>query len=98
MQKLRNMMKDENLEQVLVTASSSIFYFTGTLVHPGERLLVLLVKREGKPILFINELFPVKEKEDLDFVWIKDTSDSIGILSDYLDPLARIGIDKAWPS
>lgn len=98
MQKLRNMMKDGNLKQVLVTASSSIFYFTGTLVHPGERLLVLLVKQEGKPVLFINELFPVKEQDDLDYVWIKDTSDSIGILSDYLDPLEKIGIDKAWPA
>ena len=49
-------------------------------------------------MLFINELFPEKESEDLDFVWIKDTTDSIALLAEKLEKEEVLGIDKNWPS
>lgn len=91
-------MKASELSQVLVTDAASIFYLTGRWIEAGERLLVLLVKEEGKPVLFINELFPEKESEELDFVWLKDTSDAIGVLSNHLVEGKTIGVDKNWPS
>lgn len=95
---LRGKMKEHTLSQVLVTDAASIFYLTGRWIEAGERLLVLLVKEEGKPCLFINELFPEKESEELDFVWLKDTSDAIGMLSEHLEKGKTIGVDKNWPS
>lgn len=95
---LRVKMNEAKLPQVLVTDAASIFYLTGKWIEAGERLLVLLVKDEGKPKLFINELFPEKETEDLEFVWLKDTSDAIGILSGFLEKEKPIGVDKNWPS
>ena len=91
-------MKEKNLTQLLVTDTASIFYLTGRWIEAGERLLVLLIRQSGKPVLFINELFPEKESEDLDFVWIKDTTDSIALLAEKLEKEEVLGIDKNWPS
>lgn len=91
-------MKEKNLTQLLVTDTASIFYLTGRWIEAGERLLVLLIRQSGKPVLFINELFPEKESEDLDFVWIKDTTDSIALLAEKLEKDKLLGIDKNWPS
>ena len=97
-EKLRALMKEKNLTQLLVTDTASIFYLTGRWIEAGERLLVLLIRQYGKPVLFINELFPEKESEDLDFVWIKDTTDSIALLAEKLEKDKLLGIDKNWPS
>ena len=91
-------MKEKNLTQLLVTDTASVFYLTGRWIEAGERLLVLLIRQSGKPVLFINELFPEKESEDLDFVWIKDTTDSIALLAEKLEKEEVLGIDKNWPS
>ncbi|HSL87429.1 MAG TPA: aminopeptidase P family N-terminal domain-containing protein, partial [Bacteroidales bacterium] len=98
LEKLREIMKKNSLKQILVTDTPSIFYLTGRWIEAGERLLVLLVKEMGKPVLFINELFPEKGSDDLRFVWTTDTTDSIGMLAEYIDADEVLGIDKNWPS
>lgn len=97
-EKLREIMKDNSLKQILVTDTPSIFYLTGRWIDAGERLLVLLVKESGTPLLFINELFPEKVSSDLQFVWTKDTTDSIGLLAEHIEEDEVLGIDKNWPS
>ncbi|WP_312649670.1 Xaa-Pro peptidase family protein [Proteiniclasticum sp.] len=97
-EKLREIMKDNSLKQILVTDAPSIFYLTGRWIDAGERLLVLLVKESGTPLLFINELFPEKVSSDLQFVWTKDTTDSIGLLAEHIEEDVVLGIDKNWPS
>ncbi len=95
-EKLREIMKENRLKQILVTDTPSIFYLTGRWIEAGERLLVLLVKETGTPVLFINELFPEKVSDDLEFVWTKDTTDSIGLLAEYIEADEILGIDKNW--
>lgn len=97
-EKLRDLMKEKELEQLLVTDTASIFYLTGRWIDSGERLLVLMIRQSGKPVLFINELFPEKESDDLDFIWVKDTTDSISMLAEKIEKDKVLGIDKNWPS
>lgn len=96
--RLRKLMKEKNLTQMIVADTPSIYYLTGKWIDSGERLLVLLIREAGNPILLVNELFPQEETEGIDIVWIKDTSDSIGILSGFTDKGKPLGIDKNWPS
>lgn len=91
------MQKDE-IHQMLITDPPSIFYLTGKVIDPGERLLALLISLNEKPKLFINSLFPVKEDEDIDFVWLKDEDDAIKTLSNYIKKDKVLGIDKNWPA
>ena len=93
-----NAMKEKGLTQIIVSDPSSILYLTGKDIHPGERLLALLLREEGNPVLFINELFPTEEAKGLEIVWLKDTSDGIGMMAAYIVPGKPVGIDKAWPS
>jgi Xaa-Pro dipeptidase len=93
-----NVMKEKGLNQMIVSDPSSILYLTGKDIHPGERLLALLVRENGSPVLFINELFPTSEAEGLEIVWLKDTSDGIGMIAGKIEAEKPLGIDKAWPS
>jgi len=94
--RLQGLMKEKNLSQMIVADTPSIFYLTGKWIDSGERLLVLLIREDQKPVLFINELFPQETDDTVEFVWLKDTSDSIGILSGYVDQSKTLGIDKNW--
>lgn len=91
-------MEKHNMEQMIVTSTSSIFYLTGKWIEPGERLLALYMNTNGAKKLFINELFPINEKLDVDKVVYNDSEDPIEILSQEVEEDKLIGIDKEWPS
>ncbi len=97
-EQLKRVMEKENLTQMLITDSPSIFYLTGKMISSGERLLALLITQEKKPKLFINALFPVKEDEGLDLVWLKDEDDSLQVLTGHVHGDKKLGIDKNWPA
>ena len=90
-------MKKDNISQMLVSDPTSIFYLTGKLIHPGERLLVLYLSSTGNHKLFINELFPV-DNIDCEIVWFNDTQNPIEILNKHLQSNSTIGVDKNWPA
>ncbi len=98
LEQLKLVMEKENLTQMLITDSPSIFYLTGKMISSGERLLVLLITLDNKPKLFINALFPVKPSEGLDMVWVKDEDDVLTILANHIHGKQTLGIDKNWPS
>lgn len=91
-------MEKENLEQILVTSSQSIFYLTGKWIKCGERMIALLIKRNGEHKLVINKLFPLEDDLGIDLVWYEDSNDPIEILCKYIDKDKILGIDKDWPS
>lgn len=90
-------MKACGLEQIIVSAPASVFYLTGTWVHPGERMLALLVKADGSVTLYANRLFALKGNVDVPLVEFDDTEDCVGVLAKGVDA-GVIGIDKFWPS
>lgn len=91
-------MKKDNINQMLISDPTAIFYLTGKSIHPGERLLVLCLSTDGKHKLFINELFYFNDDIGIDKIWFNDTQNPIQILSDNLEKGSTIGIDKNWPA
>ncbi|RDY22793.1 aminopeptidase P family protein [Romboutsia maritimum] len=91
-------MKKDNISQILISDPTSIYYLTGKLIDPGERLLVLYLNQNGNHKLFINELFPLDDDLNIEKIWFNDTQNSIKILSDNLEKNSTIGVDKNWPS
>ncbi|RDY28235.1 aminopeptidase P family protein [Romboutsia weinsteinii] len=91
-------MKEDNIAQMLVTDPTAIFYLTGKMIHPGERLLALYLNIEGNHKLFINELFPVHEDLGVEKVWFTDVDDGLKIITEYVDKNATMGVDKNWPA
>lgn len=97
-EKILSKMKDQNISQMIVSDPPSIFYLLNKWIHPGERMLALLLDGEGGHKLFINELFPVYEYLGVDKVWFKDTDKPISLVAQYVREGVTIGIDKNWPS
>lgn len=96
-QRVAENMRAEGLEQILVTAPTSVFYLTGKWIAPGERMLALLVRDDGSSRLFANRLFALKGAVDADLVEFDDTDDPIALLQKDVRP-GRLGVDKLWPS
>ncbi|KGJ49532.1 proline dipeptidase [Clostridium sp. NCR] len=93
-----NQMKKNSIDQMLISDPYAIFYLTGKMIHPGERLLALYINVNGNNKMFINELFPVTEDLGVEMVWFNDTQNSVEIVSNGLDQVGTIGVDKNWPA
>ena len=96
--KLIEKMKNEGIDEILISDPVAIFYFTDKWIFPGERLLVLYVNTKSDRKLIINELFPQDEDKDLEYVWYNDIDDSVKILSENMTDGKVVGVDKNWPS
>lgn len=91
-------MKKNSIDQMLISDPYAIFYLTGKMIHPGERLLALYINVNGNNKMFINELFPVTEDLGVEIVWFNDTQNSVEIVSNGIDKNGTIGVDKNWPA
>ena len=89
-------MKEQGYGQLLVSDPTTIFYLTGRWIHPGERLLVLVITPENKNTLIVNKLFPIEEDLGVEKVFIDDTDDAVKKVLEYVD--TEIGVDKNWPA
>ena len=85
------------LDQILVTATPSVYYLTGKWVNPGERMLALYLNSNGDVRLFANRLFALGGNTDVPLTEFDDTEDPIAMLAAQVKP-GKIGIDKVWPS
>lgn len=96
--RIKESMTKNNVDALIVTDPSNIFYLTGKWIHPGERLLALVLRQDGSDRILINELFPVSDDLGVEKVWFKDTDDSIKILSNHVSDGETIAIDGNWRS
>lgn len=97
-QKIIERMKEQNLDNILISDPGSIFYLTGKWMSPGERLLVLSLDKNGDSTLFNNELFPLQPMENINIRWYDDSKDAIQIIANELNSPQNIGVDKFWPA
>ncbi|MGM9603957.1 MAG: M24 family metallopeptidase [Faecousia sp.] len=87
-------LKEKNLDAALVSDPNAICYFTGTRFSPGERLLALVVKRDGSFRLFVNQLFPYNGAVPIR--WYSDAQDGVEILAQELT--GAVAVDKSFPA
>lgn len=87
-------MAEMGLEQMVVTDPYSIFYLTGKMIKPGERLLALYLNTNGDHKIFINKLFTAEEDLEIEKIRFTDTDDYLHLLSKYTDHSKKLGIDK----
>lgn len=99
LEKVRQQMGVYKYETLIISDPVSIYYLTGLMIHPGERMFALLLEKD-RMLLFINRLFPVNAPEGVEMVWYSDTEEPAEILSSHIpkDSGRVIGIDKAWPA
>lgn len=91
-------MEHQGLTQMIVSDPGAVYYLTGKWIHPGERMLALLLKTSGEHKLVVNELFPIEEDLGVDIQTYCDTDAPVALLASYIDHTAPVGVDKTWPS
>ncbi|MGM9660005.1 MAG: M24 family metallopeptidase [Faecousia sp.] len=91
-------MDAEGIPQMIISDPAVIFYLTGTWIHPGERMLVLYLNKDGNHKLLVNDLFRQTEDLGVEICYYNDTQDGVEILSQFAQADAPMAIDKNWPA
>ena len=86
------------MPQMIIADPLTIFWLTGKMIVPGERLLALYLNVNGNHKMMINELFPQEKDLGVEIVWYNDVQDGVEILSQFVEKDKPIGIDKIWPA
>lgn len=96
--KVLKKMEENNLSQIIVTAPESIFYLTGKMIHPGERLVALYLNIKGDHKFIVNKLFPIHEDLGVEIIWYDDIENPIDRLASVVRGGEVLGVDKTWPA
>ena len=96
--KILEKMKQQGINQALISDPYSIFYLTEYLENPGERFFAVLLDENGDHKLFINALFPLEKDLGLEKVVYSDTDNPIELLAKYIPNGSVVGIDKVLPA
>lgn len=87
-------LKEQGVDQMLITDPMSICYLTGISMAPIERFYALLLKADGHHYYFLNNLFNVPGDVGVEKVWYSDTDPVPEIVAARLDKNAVLGVDK----
>lgn len=85
----------KSIDAALVSDPKAIFYFTGVRFSPGERMLALVVRRDGSLRFFLNRLFQY-DGGTIPVTWYSDAEDGVALLSRSLT--GTVAVDKTWPA
>ena len=96
--KILEKMKQQGINQALISDPYSIFYLTEYLENPGERFFAVLLDENGDHKLFINALFPLEKDLGLEKVVYSDTDNPIELLAKIIPNDSVVGIDKVLPA
>lgn len=96
LKRVRQLMEQQGLEQIVVSATASVYYLTGVWVTPMERMLALYITQKDC-VLYANELFGLEPQPGLELVLHKDGEEPTAQLARRLLP-GKLGVDKFWPS
>lgn len=93
-------MRELGVTDFLLMDPLSILYLTGQDVHPMERFFALCLREDGRPILFANRLFGLKEDPDLEVVLHSDGDPVMALVTERLwhGNVGKLGVDKGMPA
>lgn len=92
--RVQEALKEHGVSQMLVTDPMSIYYLTDVYVEPFERFYALLLRENGRHVLFLNHLFSVPEDTGTEQVWLSDTDPVTENVVKYIDREQTLGVDK----
>lgn len=90
---LKEMTKN-NLSQMIITETASVFYLTGTWIHSGERLMALYINTNGDKKFIVNELFPINSNLGCEIIYYNDTESPLDLLKGIINNNEVLGVDK----
>jgi Xaa-Pro dipeptidase len=96
--RIREWMKEQGVDTVLVTSSPNVFYLTGFDCHPMERFMGLCLQASGEATLFVPSLEKnAAEKAGFrNVVTVSDTQDPMDVVRGVVGggPFGKLAIEK----
>lgn len=96
-ERVKKFMQQKNINQIIITDPFDIFYLTGQLIDPGERFFGMYLNCDGTKKILVNELFKLKNIDDVEIFYYADFDDPIKILADMLKNKSVL-VDKNFPA
>lgn len=84
------------LDQLLISDPAAIFYLTGAWIHTGERMLAMLVGKDGTYRLFVHEMFQQDDDLGMPVTYFTDVQNPVAILNKAVIASGVLGIDNNW--
>lgn len=98
-ERIINKMKQNELDQLIITSTPDIFYILGEWINSGERLMAFYINTDGTKKFIVNDISAgIGEIEGVELVTYNDNDSPINILSEIVNKNKKLGIDKNWPS
>ena len=91
-------MKKLEIDYLIISDPSTMFYLCGRFLDGGSRMLIMLIDRHGSYKFFMNSLQNDYSDISEHITWYSDSEDPIHILSKKIEGSKKIGIDKHWVS
>ena len=100
--RVTDLMREKNINQLLISNPFDIFYLTEQFVDPGDRFFCLYLNFDGTGKLFANKIFNLENKaiNEIEMVIYSDDDDPIQIFFDEIKKYSeeKILIDKSLPA
>lgn len=98
LEKVLGYMKQEHIPQMIISDPTAIYYLTGYLHYPWERMFALYLSETGNHKIFLNTLFTVPDDLGVEKIWYSDGQDCAALLANVTDHNKLLGIDKDFPA
>lgn len=95
-QRLCEKMKENGVDQVVVTSKANVYYFTGAYLDPMRRLLALIINADGSAIYYVNRLFHIDPCVKAELVFWDDTQDPTQMMGKAIKDGATVVVDQDW--
>ena len=86
-------MKNQGIEQMVITNPYSIHYLTGHYEEPYERFWAFYLNQKGEHCLIANRLFTLDEVSGTEILWYEDGEDGVEALNTRVDHQKPLGVD-----
>lgn len=98
--KAQALLKENELDAVVVTSPQNFFYFSGSRLDSQERLQAIVIPSDGEASVVVHEMFEqqVNLPENVQKVFWHDGDDAISVLAAILPGAGKVAIDNQWPS
>lgn len=97
--KIKKLMEEKGVDQLLLADSASLFYLAGKWVHPGERLYALVINKADDNLdMYVHEMFSIDDVEGVNHKYYKDTDNPVEKLAASIKDSGTVSIDSNWPA
>lgn len=96
-EKVLESMGARGADALVVSDPYSIDYLSGIMIHSGERMCVLAVRRDGQRGIFTSKLF-YRDDPPLPMTFYDDTEDPSVYLAAFIMGASRVAVDRSLPA